>query len=74
MKIIEHFIGGKKYSGNSSRFSPIYNPATGEQTAKVKLGSTEDLNKTVDLAQEAFLNGRIPPFARARKSYLNLKN
>ena len=52
MKIIEHFIGGKKYSGNSSRFSPIYNPATGEQTAKVKLGSTEDLNKTVDLAQD----------------------
>ncbi len=67
MKIIEHFIGGKKYSGNSSRFSPIYNPATGEQTAKVKLGSTEDLNKTVDLAQEAFFKwSNTPPLQRAR--------
>ena len=67
MKIIEHFIGGKKYSGNSSRYSPIYNPATGEQTAKVKLGSTEDLKKTVDLAQEAFLKwSNTPPLQRAR--------
>ena len=39
MKIIEHFVDGKKYSGNSKRTSFIYNPATGEETAKVKLGS-----------------------------------
>ena len=44
MKIIEHFVEGTKYSGNSKRTSLIYNPATGETTAKVKLGSSEDLN------------------------------
>ena len=67
MKIIEHFMEGKKYSGNSKRTSFIYNPATGEVTAKVKLGSTEDLNNAVAVAQQAFLNwSNTPPLQRAR--------
>ena len=67
MKIIDHFVEGKKYSGNSKRTSFIYNPATGEATAKVKLGSTEDLNNTVEVAQQAFLNwSNTPPLQRAR--------
>ena len=67
MKIIEHFINGKKYSGNSKRLSAIYNPATGEETCKVKLGSSEDLNKASQAAQEAFLNwSNTPPLQRAR--------
>ena len=53
MKIIEHFVEGKKYSGNSKKTSLIDNPATGESTAKVKLGSVEDLNKAVEVAQKA---------------------
>ena len=55
MKIIEHFVDGKKYIGNSERFSPIYNPATGEETSKVRLGSSEDLNKAVQEAQARLL-------------------
>ena len=67
MKIIEHFVEGKKYPGNSKRTSLIYNPATGESTAKVKLGSTEDLNKVVESAQKAFLDwSNTPPLQRAR--------
>ena len=67
MKIIEHFVNGKKYSGNSKRLSPVYNPATGEETSKVKLGSSEDLNKAVQEAQEAFFSwSNTPPLQRAR--------
>ena len=67
MKIIEHFIGGKKYSGTSKRFSSVYNPATGEQTAKVKLAHSDDLNKTVEIAKKAFLGwSNTPPLQRAR--------
>ena len=67
MKTIEHFIGGKEYSGNSKRFSPVYNPATGEQSAKVKLGSAQDLNKAVEIAHTAFLSwSNTPPLQRAR--------
>ncbi len=67
MKIIEHFINGKKYSGNSKKLSPVFNPATGEETAKVKLGSIEDLNEAVESSKEAFLSwSNTPPLQRAR--------
>ena len=67
MKIIEHFIDGKKYPGNSKRLSSVYNPASGEEIAKVKLGSSEDLNEAVENAQKAFLHwSNIPPLQRAR--------
>ena len=45
MKTIEHFVNGKKYSGSSKRLSSVFNPATGEEVSKVKLGSSDDLNK-----------------------------
>ena len=67
MKTVEHFVDGKRYSGNSKRLSSIYNPATGEETSKVKLGSLEDLNNAVKNAQEAFLSwSNTPPLQRAR--------
>ena len=66
MKIIEHFIGGK----NTLKFkdsSAVYNPATGEETAKVKLGSSDDLNQSVQVAQNALANwSNTPPLQRAR--------
>ena len=51
MKTIEHFVNGKKFTGAAKRTSKIFNPATGEETAKVKLGSEEDLKKTVEKAK-----------------------
>ncbi len=67
MKLIEHFVNGERYSGNSKRYASVYNPATGEETAKVKLGSTEDLNNSVEKAKKAFLAwSNTPPLQRAR--------
>ena len=67
MATIEHFIDGKKYSGNSKRLSSIYNPATGEETNKVKLGTIEDLNKAVESSKSAFFKwSSTPPLQRAR--------
>ena len=67
MKIIEHFVDGKKYSGNSKRYSSVFNPATGEETSKVKLGSSEDLNKAAQYSKDAFLSwSNTPPLQRAR--------
>jgi malonate-semialdehyde dehydrogenase (acetylating)/methylmalonate-semialdehyde dehydrogenase len=67
MKIIEHFIDGKKFSGDSERLSKVFNPATGEQSANVRLGSSKDLDKTVAIAKSAFLSwSNTPPLQRAR--------
>ena len=54
MKTIEHFVGGKSYSGDSKRTGKVFNPATGEQSAEVKLASTRDVNQAVDNAKNAF--------------------
>jgi len=58
MKLIEHYIGGKNYSGNSKRKSKVFDPATGEQSAEVKLATTQDVNTAVDNAKKkaALLN------------------
>ena len=54
MKLIEHFIGGKKFSGESKKTSKVYNPATGEQSAEVKLANKNDLDNAVENANKAF--------------------
>ena len=67
MKTIRHFIAGKNFSGNSKRTGKVYNPATGEQTSEVILGSKKDLDNTVLIAKKAFESWSLkPPLQRAR--------
>ena len=67
MKTIEHFVNGKSFSGESKKVGKIFNPATGEQEAEVKLATTKDVNKAVVSAQQAFESwANKPPLQRAR--------
>ena len=67
MELIEHYVGGKKFSGESKRTGKVFNPATGEQSAEVKLASKSDLNEAVKIANKAFLEwSNKPPLQRAR--------
>ena len=67
MKIIQHFVDGKIYSGNSKRTGNVYNPATGEQTAEVKLATSADVHDAVKSAKKAFDTWSTkPPLQRAR--------
>ena len=52
MKTIEHFVNGKSFSGESKRVGKIFNPATGEQSAEVKLATAKDVNEAVANAQK----------------------
>ena len=54
MKIIEHFVEGRLFSGDSKRKSKVFNPATGEQSSEVKLASVKDVNQAVESAKRAF--------------------
>ena len=54
MKTIQHFVGGTSFLGQSKRNGKIFNPATGEQTAEVKLANDKDVNFAVDNAKKAF--------------------
>jgi len=67
MNIIEHFVNGKIFSGNSKRVSKVFNPATGEQTAEVKLASIKDMDSAVEASKIAFISwSKKPPLQRAR--------
>jgi malonate-semialdehyde dehydrogenase (acetylating) / methylmalonate-semialdehyde dehydrogenase len=67
MNTIEHFVNGKKTSGTSKRTSKVFNPATGEQSAEVKLASTKDMDSAIDAAKTAFVSwSKKTPLHRAR--------
>ena len=67
MRTIEHFIDGISFSGDSKRTSKVFNPATGEQSAEVKLANNEDINTAVVSAKKAFPAwSNTPPLQRAR--------
>ena len=67
MKTIQHFVDGKSFSGQSKRIGKVFNPATGEQSAEVKLASTKDVNDAISNAQKAFVSwSDKPPLQRAR--------
>ncbi len=54
MRTINHWIDGTQTAGASTRVGPVYNPATGSQTAEVPLASTADVDTAVQSARRAF--------------------
>jgi malonate-semialdehyde dehydrogenase (acetylating)/methylmalonate-semialdehyde dehydrogenase len=53
MTHIAHWIGGAERPGTSGRVGPVFNPATGEQTAEVGLASAAEVAEAVAIAKEA---------------------
>jgi malonate-semialdehyde dehydrogenase (acetylating)/methylmalonate-semialdehyde dehydrogenase len=67
MKTIEHFVNGNSFSGSSKRTSDVFNPATGEVSAKVNLASKKDVDDVVAVAKNAFIKwSQVSPLQRSR--------
>src|SRR6056300_1443344 len=67
MKLIEHYVGGKKIPGTSDKKGKVFNPATGEQESEVRLASKADLHQAVSVAKKAFETWSLKPsLQRAR--------
>ncbi len=54
MRTVTHWIEGEPATGASTRTSPVWNPATGEQQAEVLLASAADVDTAVRSARAAF--------------------
>ena len=52
MNSIQHFVDGKKISGNSKRTGKVFNPSTGEQSSEVFFATKEDVNDAVLIAKK----------------------
>lgn len=67
MQIIENAVAGKRYVSSSTRRVPVFNPATGEQSAELPLSTMDELNEAVASAVKAQVAwGATPPMKRAR--------
>ncbi|EHJ94644.1 CoA-acylating methylmalonate-semialdehyde dehydrogenase [Vreelandella boliviensis] len=67
MKTLSHYLNGQHIAGQSQRTSPVYNPATGEQSAQVALASADETRDAVRIADEAFADwSKTSPLKRAR--------
>jgi malonate-semialdehyde dehydrogenase (acetylating)/methylmalonate-semialdehyde dehydrogenase len=66
-KELGHFIGGKPVAGKSGRFSDVFNPATGEVTARLALATAAEVDAAVQSGRQAFPKwAQTPPLTRAR--------
>ena len=54
---ITHLIAGSPWEGTAERTSPVFNPATGEQTGDLDLASAELVGEVVAGAQQAWRDG-----------------
>ncbi|AVP99989.1 methylmalonate-semialdehyde dehydrogenase (CoA acylating) [Ahniella affigens] len=64
---IPHFIQGQRHEGSSGRNSPVFNPATGQQTGTLYLADVADIDAAVAAAKAAFPAwAALSPLRRAR--------
>jgi malonate-semialdehyde dehydrogenase (acetylating) / methylmalonate-semialdehyde dehydrogenase len=64
LKRISHWIGGRIVEGESGRSGPVYNPALGTQTAAVDFASSEEVDRAVQAAKQAFPDWRATSLSR----------
>ena len=67
MQTIQNAIGGRRIKSTSARSNAVFNPATGEQTAKLPLSTTEEVNAAIAVAKAAAQAwGSTPPLKRIK--------
>ena len=64
MKQIQHWIDGQLTAGTTGRSGAVFNPATGDQTGEVALGSAADVEAAVLAASRAFETWRFSSLAQ----------
>ncbi len=67
MREIDQFIDGHRVPGVGTASSEVFDPATGEVTARVRFGTAADVDAAVAAAARAFPSwAETPPLRRAR--------
>src|SRR6218665_1977585 len=71
MKTIPHLIAARPVT--SAATSPVFNPATGEETARVASGGKAEMDAAVAAAQAAFPAWAATPPARRAKVMFEMR-
>jgi malonate-semialdehyde dehydrogenase (acetylating)/methylmalonate-semialdehyde dehydrogenase len=73
VKPINHWIAGGRYAGKSGRTGPVFNPATGEQSGAVDLATTEEVDRAVQAAKQAFPAWRALSLAKRAELFFTIR-
>jgi malonate-semialdehyde dehydrogenase (acetylating)/methylmalonate-semialdehyde dehydrogenase len=57
--VINHYVGGREFVGESERFADVFDPARGVATKSVRLATAEDLDAAVQVAHTAFASWSV---------------
>ncbi|HDK45673.1 MAG TPA: aldehyde dehydrogenase family protein, partial [Actinobacteria bacterium] len=64
---ITHWIDNRPYASTSSRRGPVYEPASGEQSAQVAFAAAEDVDRAVASAVRAYPGWRETSLSRRQQ-------
>ncbi|GBE23315.1 MAG TPA: CoA-acylating methylmalonate-semialdehyde dehydrogenase [Actinobacteria bacterium] len=67
MNTITHWIDNRPYASTSSRRGPVYEPASGEQSAQVAFAAAEDVDRAVASAVRAYPGWRETSLSRRQQ-------
>jgi len=74
MQRIEHLIDGTSRAGSSGVSKPVFNPATGEQTAELSMATVAEVDAAVASSKAAFAEWRHVSLARRIKLMYAFRN
>ncbi len=64
VEVLKNYIGGEWVEAKSGQTEPVFNPASGEELARVPLSGREDVDRAVAAAAEAFAGWSKTPVPR----------
>jgi malonate-semialdehyde dehydrogenase (acetylating) / methylmalonate-semialdehyde dehydrogenase len=73
LDLIQHWIGGGTYAGQSDTVGPVFNPATGQKTAHVEFATEADVDRAVQAAKQAFPAWRAHSLARRAEIFFRIR-
>jgi malonate-semialdehyde dehydrogenase (acetylating) / methylmalonate-semialdehyde dehydrogenase len=74
LRQVNHWITGKVFESKSGRSGAVWNPATGEQQARVDFADAAEVDAAVAAARQAFPGWRETPLSRRAEIMFRLRD
>lgn len=74
LRQVNHWIAGKPFESKSGRSGPVWNPATGEEQARVDFADAAEVDAAVAAARAAFPAWRETPLSRRAEILFRLRD
>jgi malonate-semialdehyde dehydrogenase (acetylating)/methylmalonate-semialdehyde dehydrogenase len=70
---VSHWIAGKQVASISGRYGTVWDPATGQQQARVVFADEAEVDHAVSVAKTAFMSWRAVPLSRRAEVMFKLR-